>query len=142
MGRLEYTLHTFVHHQVDVYRIGLRHKPVLRRYLLMKVPCYVFIAAGLYLSPLNYLLLFLVPSLLTLLHTCYATYEHHAGHTASKHVEASVNREHRLFNWLTCNLGLHTAHHLKPGLHWSELPKLHESIRPQIPEHQLLRAFW
>jgi fatty acid desaturase len=142
MGRLEYTLHTFLHHQVDVYRIGLRHRPLLRRYLLMKVPCYAFIAAGLYLSPLNYLLVFLVPSLLTLLHTCYATYEHHAGHIASEHVEASVNREHPLFNWLTCNLGLHTAHHLKPGLHWSELPKLHQSIRPQIPEHQLLSAFW
>ncbi|HEX5101855.1 MAG TPA: hypothetical protein VFV94_20235, partial [Polyangiaceae bacterium] len=50
MGRLEYTLHTFLHHQVDVYRVGLRHPHVLRRYLLMKVPCYAFIAAGFYLN--------------------------------------------------------------------------------------------
>jgi beta-carotene hydroxylase len=142
MGRIEYTLHTFLHHQVDVYRIGRRHPRVFRRYLLMKLPCYAFIAVGVYVNPLNYLLVFFVPSLLTLAHTCWATYEHHAGYSASEHVKASVNRENALFNLLTCNLGLHTAHHLRPGLHWSELPQLHAGIRAEIPQQQLLKAFW
>jgi fatty acid desaturase len=142
MGRIEYTLHTFLHHQVDVYRIGRRHPQVFRRYLLMKAPCYAFIALGLYLNPLNYLLVFIIPSVLALMHTCWATYEHHAGYLASEHVEASVNRENALFNLLTCNLGLHTAHHMKPGLHWSELPELHAEIRDEIPEPQLLQTFW
>jgi len=53
-----------------------------------------------------------------------------------------VNRENKLFNLLTCNLGLHTAHHMKPGLHWSELPQMHASIRSQIPKQQLLADFW
>jgi fatty acid desaturase len=53
-----------------------------------------------------------------------------------------VNRENALFNLLTCNLGLHTAHHMKPGLHWSELPEMHATIRSQIPKHQLLADFW
>jgi beta-carotene hydroxylase len=142
MGRLEYTLHTFLHHQVDVYRIGQKHPAIFRRYLLMKAPCYAFMAAGLWLNPVNYLLVFFIPSILALMHTCWATYEHHAGHPATEHVEASTNREHPLFNLLTCNLGLHTAHHMKPGLHWSELPKVHASIRSQIPPNQLLPDFW
>ena len=142
MGRIEYTLHTFFHHQVDVYRVGRRHPQVFRHYLLMKIPCYAFVALGFYLNPLNYLIVFFVPALLALMHTCWATYEHHAGVHTTEHVEASVNREHPLFNLLTCNLGLHTAHHMFPGRHWSELPRLHASIRDQIPEQQLLQTFW
>jgi beta-carotene hydroxylase len=142
MGRLEYTFYVLLHHQPDVYRIGRKHPKVFRRYLLMKIPCYALAAVGLYLNPLNYLLVFFIPSLLTLTHTCWATYEHHAGHHAVEHLEASVNRENTLFNLLTCNLGLHTAHHMKPGLHWSELPQLHADIRSKIPERQLLADFW
>jgi len=142
MGRLEYTLHTLLHHQVDVYRVGRKHPAIFRRYLLMKVPCYAFMAAGFWYRPLSYLLVFFVPSLLALVHTCWATYEHHAGHLATEHERASTNREHPLFNLLTCNLGLHTAHHMKPGLHWSELPAMHARIRSQIPPSQLLPDFW
>ena len=55
---------------------------------------------------------------------------------------ASRNRVNPLYNALTGNLGLHTAHHKRPGLHWSLLPKLHEQIRHQIPKEQILQSFW
>lgn len=32
----------------------------------------------------------------------------------------------RFENWFFCNNGYHTAHHLKPSLHWEELPRLHQ----------------
>jgi len=58
----------------------------------------------------------------TLSHTTGATYEHHAGCAPSDHLTASCNRENRVFNRMTGNLGLHTAHHKRTGLHWSLLP--------------------
>ncbi len=52
------------------------------------------------------------------------------------------SRDNRIYNALTGNLGLHTAHHRRPGLHWSLLPELHEKIRNQIPKEQILESFW
>jgi fatty acid desaturase len=37
-----------------------------------------------------------------------------------------------LSNWFLFNNGYHTAHHLRPALHWTELPKYHDSISNQI----------
>jgi fatty acid desaturase len=38
----------------------------------------------------------------------------------------------RVENWFFCNNGYHTAHHMKPHLHWEELPTLHnEKVKAQ-----------
>jgi fatty acid desaturase len=142
MERLEYSIHLFLHHQVDLFRVGLRHPRFLRYFLLMKLPLWGLIGAGLWFRPLETLLVFLVPAFLTLFHTTWATYEHHAGCEGTNHLDSSRNRESRVYNLLTGNLGLHTAHHKRPFLHWSLLPVLHAEIRDQIPEEQLKAGFW
>jgi fatty acid desaturase len=142
MGRLEYTLDLLAHYQIDIVRVGLRHPRYFRAFLLMKLPLWGLIGLGLWLRPLETTLVFLLPAFLTLVHTIWATYEHHAGCDGADHFDASRNRENRIFNALTGNLGLHSAHHKRPGLHWSLLPELHARIRSRIPEEQILKTFW
>jgi fatty acid desaturase len=142
MGRLEYCIDLFLNHQIDIIRVGLRHRKYLRSLLLMKLPLWGLIGIGLWLRPLETVLVFLLPSFIALIHTIWATYEHHAGCPVDNGLVASRNRENRIYNLLTGNLGLHTAHHKRPGLHWSLLPVLHEEIRAEIPEAQIFKTFW
>lgn len=142
MGRLEYSFRLFLGHHIGIYRIGRKYPRIYRAHLLMKVPLYVLIAVGLLVQPMNTVIVFLLPAALTLLHTCWATYEHHAGLPTTSHFEATTNREHALYNVLSWNLGYHTAHHVQPGLHWSELPRLHEELRDRIPKERILTSFW
>ena len=142
MGRFEYTVHLYLNHQIDIYRVGKKHPKIYKHYLWMKLPLYALIALGFYINPINYLIVFFVPGVIAGIHTCYATYEHHAGYHSDNHLTASRNRESAAFNFMTCNLGLHTAHHKRPGLHWSLLPKLHAEIRQQIPAEQLIPGFF
>jgi len=142
MGRFEYSFRLFFSHHIDIYRVGKKYPRIYRAHLLMKIPLYALIALGLWLRPENMILVFLLPAGLTLLHTCWATYEHHAGLPTTSHFEATTNREHALYNVMSWNLGYHTAHHVQPGLHWSELPRFHEELRDQIPKERILTTFW
>ena len=40
----------------------------------------------------------------------------------------------RLFNLTTFNIGYHIEHHDYPGVHWTELPALHERLKEQLIE--------
>ncbi len=59
----------------------------------------------------------------------------------------SRNITGRLANWLFLNNGFHTAHHLRPALHWSLLPRFHREmvaphIRQNLNERSLLAGVW
>ena len=76
----------------------------------------------------------LLPAMITLYGTIAATYIHHSGLLTKDHYSSCYNNLNPLYNVFTCNLGYHTAHHLRPGLHWSELPAYHRSIAHKIDE--------
>lgn len=142
MGRIEYTIDLLLNHQIDILRIGRRYPKFLRAFLWMKIPLYAVIGVALWWNPVNALLVILVPGFLTLVHTSWVTYGHHAGHYPTDHYDASVNCINPLFNYLSCNLGYHTAHHKRPGVHWSLLPQIHEEIKHRIPPEQIETGFW
>jgi fatty acid desaturase len=64
--------------------------------------------------------------------TVYTTYHHHSGLDSDDPYRASYNIDAPWYNWLTGNLGYHTAHHLKGSLHWSLLPEFHREIAAKI----------
>lgn len=142
MGELEYTWTLVLNHQLDIYRVGQRYPRYWRAYLLMKIPTWGILGTLLYLNPVNAFLLFLLPSFVALVHTAWATYGHHAGFHPTSHYDASMNKTSRAYNWLTCNLGYHTAHHKRPGLHWSLLEDFHAEIEDEIPDEMVLVSFF
>lgn len=59
----------------------------------------------------------------------------------------SRNFTGKLLNWFAFNNGYHGIHHLRPGLHWSLLPKFHEKfivphIHPALNQKSLLKYLW
>lgn len=142
MGRIEYTIDLLLHHQIDIFRVGRRYPKYFRIFLWMKLPLWSLIGLALYFNPTNAVLAILLPGFITLAHTSWVTYEHHAGVDPTSHYEASRNNTNPLFNYLTCNLGYHTAHHKRPGVHWSLLPKIHDEIKHRIPPELIQVSFW
>lgn len=57
----------------------------------------------------------------------------HDGCDPASPVNHSRNFVGAALNWLTCNNGYHSAHHLAPSLHWSLLPAAHAAlVRPHL----------
>ena len=133
MGRIEYTIDLMLNHQIDIFRIGRRYPKYFRAFLWMKIPLWAIIGLALYVNPVNAVLAILIPGFITLTHTSWVTYGHHAGLYTTDPYDASRNCVNPLFNYLSCNLGYHTAHHKRPGVHWSLLPKIHDEIKHRIP---------
>jgi fatty acid desaturase len=85
--------------------------------------------------PIPGLFVFVLPMIGSLIFTAWVTYDHHAGLDTPDTFAASYNTIDPIFNTLSGNLGYHTAHHYKQGVHWSQLPELHEKIKHKIPEN-------
>lgn len=133
MGRNEYTLNLLLRSGWDTFKVALRRPREGRHFLWMQIPYLGLQALLAWVHPLNYLFVFLLPAVCMLLYVYWLTYEHHSGLYTKDPYAGSRNRLGRLYNLRTCNLGYHTAHHLKPHLHWSLLPAYHALIEDRIP---------
>ena len=133
MGTLEYTLTIAVTGYPRAWQLANRHTRYRTAFLGMGALTLVLLITLLYVNTFNTICLFLIPMVVGYVSTCWHTYYHHAGLNTSNHHEASYNIVHKWYNILTGNLGYHTAHHMKAGLHWSKLPAYHEEIAGSIP---------
>ena len=135
MGVLEYTFNVAITAYPRGFVVGKKHPKQQKPFLIYTAVTFVFVAALIAYKPVAALFLFVLPMMTSLLFTAYVTYEHHSGLDTQNEFEASNNNLNTLYNILTGNLGYHTAHHHKQGVHWSKLPQLHETIKDKIPAH-------
>lgn len=141
MGEIEYTLSVASTAYFRGYQVGKRHPKVQRDFLIYGAITFAIVAALVAFKPLQGFFLFVLPMVCGLTLTAWATYEHHAGLDTDDEFAASYNNVHSLYNLFTGNLGYHTAHHYKQGVHWSKLPELHHEIKDNIPP-ELIRCSW
>lgn len=135
LNRWAYTWHLLGSAIAHARRIGQGH-PGPWRHFLIAAWCY---AVGLALlaaaRPLHTLAVFLVPMALSLFALAWSTYVHHLGLPTQDPLGASYTNVGGWANRWGYNIGYHTAHHLSPGLHWSQLRVLHERVAPGVPAH-------
>jgi beta-carotene hydroxylase len=128
----------FLNMYPNVIRIGREHPVVYRKFLRMFWVCMGVLALLFVIDPLNAFLVFVLPLPFALIVQAQATHYHHVGLESRDPLCASANALDPAYNRRTCNLGYHTAHHLKPGLHWAQLPRYHEAIADQIPQELIV----
>jgi fatty acid desaturase len=133
MGELEYSAVTALVAYPRAFRVGLEHPRILRIFLGMGALQLMLLGLLFWHDAYNALWVFFLPMCVSLYVTVWATYFHHVGLDTTEHTKASYNILHRGYNVMTGNLGYHTAHHARHGVHWSQLPELHAQLAKDIP---------
>lgn len=133
MSAWEYTWTIALTGYPRAIRVAMKHPKFQRSLTGMGIVNAGILAVLLWHNPLSAMMVFVIPMVAIYVGTCWNTYYHHAGLDTENELHASHNVTNRLYNILSGNLGLHTAHHMKQGVHWSKLPELHKSIEHQIP---------
>lgn len=141
MGELEYTIEVASTAYWRGFKVGKDYPNDRRAFITYTVLTFAAVATFVILKPIAGLLVFVLPMIVGLIITAWATYEHHSGLSLENEFEGSFNNLNYWYNLFTGNLGYHTAHHHRGGLHWSKLPKLHAQIADKIPEN-LIRHTW
>ena len=100
-----------------------------------------------WVQPINFLLFFLIPALFSQWFLIASNYLQHDGCDVESTFDHSNNILWKLYNLILFNVGYHTAHHEKPGMHWSLLKKYHfkhlaKRIGEQRIKSSLSRFLW
>ena len=140
MNVVEYTLTIAGTAYQRGYRVGKKFPRVQRDYVLYSTLTFIGVFALVLYRPAAGLFVFVLPMIISLLFTSWVTYDHHSGLDTDDVFAASHNNVGKFYNLITGNLGYHTAHHYRQGLHWSKLPELHEKLVGSIPPELITNA--
>jgi fatty acid desaturase len=133
MGVIEYTLTVALTAYPRGFQVGKNYPKQQKQFVLFSSITLVLLFIITLYNPLNALFVFILPMIGSLIYTSFATYDHHSSLDTQDQFAASRNNTNSWYNLFTGNLGYHTAHHYKQGVHWSKVPALHEQIKNKIP---------
>lgn len=133
MSRIRYDVVGALRIYPEVWKIGRRHPELFRRFKLWASISLAVLGLFLVLDPIKALILFVAPMPIMYLGLMDNTYMQHSDLDTSSELTASRNTTSRFYNLISWNLGYHTAHHMKPHVHWSRLPALYAQLEAQIP---------
>lgn len=152
MNRWEYVWYNRVRMHERCSEVGQKAQKIFHKYIFFRRINFVLtalflglgFAVGSWFGLLSALILFVAIPQFIVLFVFETTYDHHSGLFTENKYEASRNILGSFYNFSRLNLGYHTAHHVKPGLHWSDLPEYHATIQEEIPEELIDNegSFW
>ncbi|MCK5895185.1 MAG: fatty acid desaturase [Cocleimonas sp.] len=134
MSVLEYTITVALTAYPRGFNVGKSYPKQQKQFIFFSSLTLLFLFVITLYNPTNALFVFVLPMVASLLYTSFATYEHHSRLDTGDEFSASRNNISPFYNLMTGNLGYHTAHHYKQGVHWSKVPELHEQIKHKIPD--------
>ncbi len=135
MSTLYYTLNISLTAHYRAFKVGNKFPKLRNQYVGYTLLTFLILAVMTWYHPMQALFIFIIPMMISLFFTVWVTYGHHAGLNTDNEFAASRNNLGKFFNLVTGNLGYHTAHHHKQGVHWSKLPAVHEKIKSKIPSN-------
>ena len=91
MGELEYSLKIAATAYYRGYQVGKKHPKEQRDFILFSIITFAILTGLVIYKPAAGILLFILPMIMGLFITAWATYEHHAGLNTKNEFEASFN---------------------------------------------------
>jgi beta-carotene hydroxylase len=131
----------------DILRWRKEKPELYRRFRQERAAILVFLAALLLLNWRATLIYFGIPwcfgqwAIVTINLLQHQDCDHSSVYNHSRNITGGF------INWLFLNNGFHTAHHLRPALHWSHLPEFHRqcvepNMRSELNHRSLLVSIW
>jgi fatty acid desaturase len=102
----------------------------------------VYILAALALDWKKAVLFIIIPHQTALFSVLIFNYLQHVHADEESEYNHSRNFVSKFTNICLFNNGLHTAHHIRANVHWSELPEMHAKIEHLIAPELKERGFW
>jgi fatty acid desaturase len=134
LGVIRYCIDNFIRSSKEAIRIGKNHPRIFKKWIFYSIIGNLACMTLVIYKPIAAITLFYFIPLLMIIVTYFETYFHHAGLETKNQTESCYNYLGRFYNFVTFNLGYHTAHHMNPSLHWSKLPAFHATIERNIPD--------